>query len=404
MLRKGVVGVLKELGQLERRVSLTPSNVTAIVKLGLDVRVEANAGVKSGYKDRDYAAAGASVVERAQIWEDSTMVVGFACPADEEVSRLDGRTLLIAQPVHSVASVVEAQGGTAFSLSQLQRTLSAGQSVDVLSSQANLAGYRAVMEASHLWERPFAGWTTSAGRLPPTKVLVLGAGVAGLSSIQTAKNMGAVVTAFDVRSAAAEQVESMGAKFLYVNADEDCAGGGGYAKEMSSVWFDKMREVLGDEVEKTDIVITTALIPGKTAPILITKTMVERMKAGSITVDLAAEAGGNVETTVADEMVVTPNQVVCVGATDLPSKMATSASTLLGNNVTNFIKQLTKGDLENPVLRSTCVVHEGVRLEPYAPPPPPAEPVCAFSGAPLSKYHIGSDSVRDVETVELFYE
>merc|ERR1712176_703584 len=200
-----------------------------------------------------------------------------------------------------------------------------------------IAGYRAVIEASNEFGRFFAGQMTAAGKVPPAKVLVIGTGVAGLAAIQTAKNMGAVVRAFDVRPVTKEQVEAMGATFLKVDYEEDGSGSGGYAKEMSKEWHAAAREMLTKQCEDVDIVITTALIPGRAAPIMVTKEMVGKMKSGSVTVDLAAEAGGNVETTVKDIRIVTDNGVTCLGYTDLPSRLPTTASTLYSNNISKFL-------------------------------------------------------------------
>ncbi|CAN0368344.1 unnamed protein product, partial [Ectocarpus sp. 8 AP-2014] len=207
------------------------------------------------------------------------------------------------------------------------------QSFDVLSSQANIAGYRAVLEAAHHFDRFFAGQTTAAGRIPPAKVLVLGGGVAGLAAVQAAKNMGAVVKAFDVRPAVKEQIESLGGEFLEVDLLEDGSGAGGYAKEMSKEWFEAAERMLAAEMKGIDVVIGTALIPGRPAPRLITEPMVHSMKVGSVTVDLAAATGGNIATTRADEVYKTPNGVTCIGYTDMTSRLANTASTLFSNNV-----------------------------------------------------------------------
>lgn len=258
----------------------------------------------------------------------------------------------------------------------LMRTLSRGQAFDVLSSQANMAGYRAVIEASHRLQQPFAGGMTAAGKINPARVLVVGAGVAGLAAIQQAKNMNAIVSAFDVRDAAAEQVESMGAKFLRVDYEEDGDGGGGYAKEMSKEWFDAAFRMLEAEMPTLDAIITTALIPGRPAPTLITKKMVDLMRRGSVTCDLASEAGGNVETTRPGEVYVTENGVTCVGYTNWPSHMAKTASTTFGNNVTKFLLSLEKdGELcveGLPCMSSAGVVAPAFRCwRPLGPPPHP---------------------------------
>lgn len=269
------------------------------------------------------------------------------------------------------------QKATVLSLDSLLRTLSRGQAFDVLSSQANVAGYRAVIEAAHQLQRPFAGQMTAAGKIQPAKVLVVGAGVAGLAAIQLAKKKGAIVYGFDVRAAAKEQVESVGAKFLEVTMKEDGSGAGGYAKEMSKEWFDAAEAMLLDECKNIDVIITTALIPGRKAPVLITKAMIEAMPTGSVTVDLAAASGGNIATTVAGKVVM-HGTVSCIGYTNMESRMGTTASSLFGGNVTNLLlamenktSKLWEVNLEDPAVRSICVAHKGEALSPYVPPPAP---------------------------------
>lgn len=287
------------------------------------------------------------------------------------------------------------QKATVFSLDSLLRTLSRGQAFDVLSSQANVAGYRAVIEAAHHLQRPFAGQMTAAGKIQPAKVLVVGAGVAGLAAIQLAKKKGAIVYGFDVRAAAKEQVESCGAKFLEVQVKEDGSGAGGYAKEMSPEWFAAADAMLLKECANFDVIITTALIPGRKAPLLIKKNMVEAMPSGSVTVDLAAASGGNVETTVPGK-VSKHGSVTCVGYTNMESRMATTASSLFSGNVSNFLlsmedKKAKKWivDLGDPAVRSIIVCNKGELLPPYVPPPPPvkasATPAEAAAAAAAAK-------------------
>lgn len=266
----------------------------------------------------------------------------------------------------------------------IPRTLSRGQTYDALSSQANIAGYRAVIEASTVFGRFFAGQMTAAGKVPPAKVLVIGTGVAGLAAIQTAKNMGAVVRAFDVRPVTKEQVEAMGGQFLLVDYQEDGSAAGGYAKEMSPEWHAAARAMLTEQCKEVDMIITTALIPGRKAPVMITKEMVGVMKNGSVTVDLAAEAGGNVETTVADQSIVTENGVTCIGYTDLPSRLATTSSSLYANNISKFLlsagPQTTKQDgyfyidHEDEAVRGMLVVEDGKLMFPAPLPPAPPAP------------------------------
>jgi len=284
----------------------------------------------------------------------------------------------------SIYDLLAKQNASGMSLDMLLRTLSRGQAFDVLSSQANVAGYRSVIEAGYQFQRPFAGQMTAAGRINPARVLVCGTGVAGLAAIQAAKNLGAIVNAFDVRAAAAEQVQSMGATFLKVESEEDGSAAGGYAKEMSAEWFEAARKMLLKEAAKTDIIITTAQIPGKKAPLLITKEMVEAMPSGGVTVDLAASTGGNVETTVADKVVQVTGKngqlINCVGYSNMPARMASVASTLYGGNVSKLLLSMydKEGNFgvneKDEAVRSMLIVNAGKKLEPYSPPPPPPQP------------------------------
>jgi NAD(P) transhydrogenase len=279
------------------------------------------------------------------------------------------------------------QKATVIAMDCIPRTLSRGQTYDALSSQANISGYRAVIEASNEFGRFFAGQMTAAGKVPPAKVLVLGTGVAGLAAIQTAKNMGAIVRAFDVRPVTKEQVQAMGGQFLEVDYQEDGSGAGGYAKEMSKEWHAAAARMLSKQCEEVDIIVTTALIPGRTAPVMITKEMVQKMKAGSVTVDLAAEAGGNIETTVKDQKIITPNGVTCLGYTDLPSRLATTSSSLYSNNIsklllsagphTTKVKDHFYIDHKDEAVRGMLVLDDGNLTWPAPLPPPPPVPTQA---------------------------
>ena len=269
------------------------------------------------------------------------------------------------------------QKATVLSLDSLLRTLSRGQAYDVLSSQANIAGYRAVIEAAHALQRPFAGQMTAAGKIVPAKVLVVGAGVAGLAALQLAKKKGAICYGFDVRAAAKEQVESCGAKFLEVKTNEDGSAAGGYAKEMSPEWFAAADKMLLEECKNFDVIITTAQIPGRKAPVLIKKSMVEVMPKGGVVVDLAASSGGNVETTVPGK-VVKHGTITCIGFNNMESKMATTASFLFGGNVSNLLLSMEDKkekkyhvNLEDPAVRSILVAIDGKALDPYVPPAAP---------------------------------
>jgi H+-translocating NAD(P) transhydrogenase len=296
-----VVGVPKESFDGERRVAIAPVHVAKLKKAGATVNIEAGAGAGSGFYDDMYAKAGANLVSAEEAWK-AEVVAKVRPPTAEEAKKIEGRSIVsIIQPRQNVELMDQfvKQKSTVLSLDSLLRTLSRGQAFDVLSSQANVAGYRAVIEAAHHLQRPFAGQMTAAGKIQPAKVLVVGAGVAGLAAIQLAKKKGAIVAGFDVRAAAKEQVESVGARFLEVSIAEDGSGAGGYAKEMSQEWFDAAEKMLLDECKNFDVIITTALIPGRKAPVLIKQNMVEAMPAGSVTIDLAAASGGNVATTVA---------------------------------------------------------------------------------------------------------
>ena len=284
--------------------------MSKLVKPGFSVLIEKDAGFASHFNDSEYEAAGAKIVSSDDVWNNSDIVMKLRPPTPEQATALGDKTLVsFLYPAQNkdLVKQLEDQKATVFAMDCIPRTLSRGQTYDALSSQANISGYRAVIEASNQFGRFFAGQMTAAGKVAPAKVLVIGTGVAGLAAIQTAKNMGAIVRAFDVRPVTKEQVEAMGGQFLEVDYQEDGSGAGGYAKEMSKEWHAAAAEMLSNQCEEVDIVITTALIPGREAPKMISKEMVAKMKPGSVTVDLAAEAGGNVETTVKDEVSITEN-------------------------------------------------------------------------------------------------
>ncbi|CAM9196880.1 unnamed protein product [Ectocarpus fasciculatus] len=374
-----VVGVPKEITPEEERVAITPPNVIKLKKAGATIKIESKAGAGSGFTDDMYTAAGADIVTSADVWK-SQIVAKVRPPTDQEATLLEDRTICsIIQPRINTGLLDQLvkQRSTVLSLDSLLRTLSRGQAFDVLSSQANVAGYRAVIEAAHAMQRPFAGQMTAAGKIAPAKVLVVGAGVAGLAAIQLAKKKGAIVCGFDVRSAAKEQVESCGAKFLEVSTAEDGSAAGGYAKEMSAEWFAAADKMLLEECKSFDVIITTAQIPGKKAPILIKKAMVEAMPKGGVVVDLAASSGGNIETTVPGK-VVKHGTITCIGYNNMESHMASTASSLFGGNVTNFLMSMEDKeskkyhvDLNDPAVRSICVAIDGKALDPYVPPAPP---------------------------------
>jgi NAD(P) transhydrogenase len=379
------VGVPKETFPLEKRCAASPTSVALLKKNGIgEVLIEDGAGIGASYSNAAYEAAGAKIVSAQEAF-NADVVLKLRPPSLEEAGSLKPKNTLISfiQPGQNedLVKTLAKDNHTVLAMDCIPRTLSRGQTYDALSSQANIAGYRAVIEASNEFGRFFAGQMTAAGKVPPAKVLVLGGGVAGLAAIQTAKNMGAIVRGFDVRAAAAEQIEAMGAQFLKVDFKEDGSGAGGYAKEMSAEWHAAAREMLLKQCGEVDVVVTTALIPGRKAPVMIDEEMVKAMGSGSVTVDLAAEAGGNVATTVADKKIVTENGVTCIGYTDLPSRLARTSTDLYANNITKFF--LSAGpfttkvadefliDHEDEAVRPMLVLDQGKSTWPYTPPPPP---------------------------------
>lgn len=350
------------------------------------------AGEKAAFSDSAYVNAGALVLSTEQVYQDADILTQIRPPSDNQVPKLAGKTLVstIQPAIHpDLYQALVEQKTNVFALDCVPRMLSRGQAFDTLSSQANIAGYRAVIEAAQEFGRFFAGQMTAAGKVPPAKVLVLGAGVAGLAAIQTAKNMGAIVRAFDVRPVTKEQVESMGAEFLTVDYQEDGSGAGGYAKEMSEGYKKAQAAMMLEQAKDVDIIITTALIPGRKAPVLVDEEMLAVMKPGSVCVDLAAANGGNVAQTRPNEIVETSNGVKIIGYTDLPSRLATTASNLFANNVAKFLlsigPQTTKEkavfqiDLKDDAVQNMLIAYDGEarwpdKIAPFAPPPPPPAP------------------------------
>ncbi|MCG6658716.1 Re/Si-specific NAD(P)(+) transhydrogenase subunit alpha [Halomonas campisalis] len=387
------IGAPKERFKGEARVALTPDSVKEIHKLGHECLVEAGAGTAAGFADEAYREAGASVVADAEsLWQEAEVVIKVREPSDEEVDRLrEGQTLIaFFWPAQNEALLerCRATGATVIAMDMVPR-ISRAQKMDALSSMANIAGYRAVIEAGNHFGRFFTGQVTAAGKVPPAKVLVIGAGVAGLSAIGTATSLGAIVRAFDVRPEVAEQIESMGAEFLFLEFEESTDGAetGGYAKPSSPEFREKQLACFREQAPDVDIVITTALIPGQPAPKLWLEDMVASMKRGSVIVDLAAEKGGNCDLTRPDEKVVSDNGVTVIGYTDFPSRMATQASTLYGTNIRHMLTDLTPGkdgvivhDMEDDVIRGATVTHQG---EITFPPPPPK--VKAIAAKPKEK-------------------
>jgi len=382
------VGALKEISAGENRVSMTPESAAQLQKLGHTCSVEAGAGAAAGIPDAAYAAAGVSVVpDAAALYAGTDVITKVRPPTEAEVSFLrQGQTLIsFFWPAQNgdLLEQARAQGANVIAMDMVPR-ISRAQKMDALSSMANIAGYRAVIEAGNHFGRFFTGQVTAAGKVPPAKVLVVGAGVAGLAAIGTATSLGAITYAFDVRPEVAEQIESMGAQFVYLEFEQaqDGAATGGYAAPSSPEFRDKQLAKFRELAPEIDIVITTALIPGRPAPKLWTADMVQAMKPGSVIVDLAAERGGNCDLTVPDEKVVTENGVTIVGYTDFPSRMAAQASTLYANNVRHFLTDLTPGkdgvihhNMDDDVIRGATVTHQGAIT--YPPPPPKVQAIAA---------------------------
>lgn len=385
------IGAPKETYQGEARVAMTPASARDLQKLGHDCLIETNAGMAAGFTDDAYREAGVSVVDDAQaLFAGADIVAKVRPPSDDEVKLLrEGQTLIsFFYPGQNEAlmNAANAQGATVIAMDMVPR-ISRAQKMDALSSMANIAGYRAVIEAGANFGRFFTGQVTAAGKVPPAKVLVVGAGVAGLAAIGTATSLGAITYAFDVRPEVAEQVESMGAEFVFLDFEGEQTDGsstGGYASvsspEFTAAQLKKFREIAPD----MDIVITTALIPGRDAPELWTEDMVKSMKPGSVIVDLAAERGGNCKLTVTDEKIVTGNGVTIVGYTDFPSRMATQASLLYATNIRHMMTDLTPAkdgvvnhNMDDDVIRGATATHGG---EVTFPPPKPK--VAAIAAAP----------------------
>ncbi|GAB3439867.1 Re/Si-specific NAD(P)(+) transhydrogenase subunit alpha [Phycicoccus ginsengisoli] len=383
------IGVPAESKPGESRVAATPKTVAQLVGLGYDVVVERGAGARASFPDEAYAAAGATCVDAPEAWA-CEVVLKVNAPDDAEVARLRAGTLLacLLSPAlrPDLVERLTAAGVTALAMDAVPR-ISRAQSLDVLSSMANIGGYRAVIEAAHEFGSLFTGQVTAAGKVPPATVLVVGAGVAGLAAIGTANSLGAVVRAFDARAEVGEQVESMGAQFLRIDIEDEGPSATGYAKEMGEDFNRKAAELYAQQVREVDIVITTALIPGRPAPRLITEEMVATMKPGSVVVDMAAANGGNVAGAVADQLVTTAGGVKIIGYTDLPGRLPTQASQLFGTNLVNLLKLLTPGkdgrvvlDLDDVVQRGMTVCRDGETLW----PPPPVQ-VSAAPAAPSAK-------------------
>ncbi len=383
------IGTPKEILEGEARVAMTPDSAKMLQKLGYDCAIESGAGAAAWFSDEAYAEAGVEVIDKAaDLWKTVDVVAKVRPPTEDEVKLLTADKLLISffYPAANEALMKQAAdvGASVIAMDMVPR-ISRAQKMDALSSMANIAGYRAVIEAGNNFGRFFTGQVTAAGKVPPAKVLVVGAGVAGLAAIGTSTSLGAITLAFDVRPEVAEQVESMGAEFVYLDFEEeqqDGAATGGYASVSSPEFREAQLKKFRELAPEVDIVITTALIPNREAPELWTEDMVKAMKPGSVIVDLAAEKGGNCKMTVMDEKIVTENGVTIVGYTDFPSRMATQSSTLYATNIRHMMTDLTpekdgqvNHNMEDDVIRGATITHE--KAVTFPPPPPKVQAIAA---------------------------
>ncbi|MET3700253.1 Re/Si-specific NAD(P)(+) transhydrogenase subunit alpha [Citrobacter sp. UYEF32] len=387
------IGVPKERLANETRVAATPKTVEQLLKLGFTVAIESGAGKLASFDDNAFTQAGATVVDKNNVWH-SDVILKVNAPTDDEIALLNPGTTLVSfiWPAQNAPLMekLAARNITVMAMDSVPR-ISRAQALDALSSMANIAGYRAIVEAAHEFGRFFTGQITAAGKVPPAKVMVIGAGVAGLAAIGAANSLGAIVRAFDTRPEVKEQVQSMGAEFLELDFKEEAGSGDGYAKVMSEAFIKAEMELFAAQAKDVDIIVTTALIPGKPAPKLITREMVDSMKSGSVVVDLAAQNGGNCEYTVANEVVTTPNGVKIIGYTDLPGRLAAQSSQLYGTNLVNLLKLLCKEkdgnvtvDFEDVVVRGVTVIREGEVTWPAPPIQVSAQPQAAAKAAPAT--------------------
>ncbi|OYD22961.1 Re/Si-specific NAD(P)(+) transhydrogenase subunit alpha [Oceanimonas baumannii] len=381
-----LIGIPRETLSGETRVAATPKSVEQLRKLGFEVSVEQGAGSKASFEDAAYEAAGAQLASQDDVWQ-AAIIYKVNAPTADEIERLQAGTTLVSfiWPAQNPELVeqLKNKGVTVLAMDMVPR-ISRAQSLDALSSMANIAGYRAVVEAAHEFGRFFTGQITAAGKVPPAKVLVIGAGVAGLAAIGAAGSLGAIVRAFDTRPEVKEQINSMGAEFLELDYEEDSDSSDGYAKEMSQAFIDAEMALFMEQAKEVDIIVTTALIPGKPAPKLITADMVAAMAPGSVIVDLAAQNGGNCELTKPGELFVSDNGVKIIGYTDLNGRLPTQSSTLYATNLVNLAKLLCKEkdgninvDFDDVVLRNMTVTRDG---EVTFPPP-----AISVSAAPKAK-------------------
>lgn len=383
------IGSPKEIFAGEARVAMTPDSATQLKKLGYDCVIETGAGLSAGFSDDAYRAAGVEVASSAaELWASADVIAKVRPPESSEVSQLSsGKTLIsFFYPAQNKDLLEQARttGANVIAMDMVPR-ISRAQKMDALSSMANIAGYRAVIEAGNNFGRFFTGQVTAAGKIPPAKVLVIGAGVAGLAAVGTSVSLGAITYAFDVRPEVAEQIESMGANFVFLDfagPAQDGAATGGYAAPSSPEFREAQLKKFREIAPEIDIVISTALIPGRDAPKLWLADMVAAMKPGSVIVDLAAERGGNCDLTVADKKIVSPNGVTVIGYTDFPSRMAAQASTLYSTNIRHMMTDLTPAkdgkivhNMEDDVIRGATITHQGAIT--FPPPPPKVQAIAA---------------------------
>ncbi|WP_027243582.1 Re/Si-specific NAD(P)(+) transhydrogenase subunit alpha [Leisingera daeponensis] len=403
------IGTPKETYAGENRVAMTPESAVQLQKLGYDCAIETGAGAAAGFSDAAYEAAGVEIIKTAAaLWKAADIIAKVRQPDAAELKRLArGKTLIsFFNPAGNEEgmALAKAKGANVIAMEMVPR-ISRAQKMDALSSMANIAGYRAVIEAGNNFGRFFTGQITAAGKVPPAKVLVVGAGVAGLAAIGTSTSLGAVTYAFDVRPEVAEQVESMGAEFVYLDFEEeqqDGAATGGYASVSSPEFREAQLAKFRELAPEVDIVITTALIPNREAPELWTEDMVAAMKPGSVIVDLAAEKGGNCKLTVADEKIVTENGVTIIGYTDFPSRMAAQSSSLYATNIRHMMADLTPDkdgqvnhNMEDDVIRGATVAFEGEIT--FPPPPPKVQAIAAKPKAAVPELTPEEKRAREVE-------
>ena len=388
------VVIPKETLEGEQRVAATPETVRSLRDLGYEVAIEHNAGAAANFSDETYREQGAEIVSDTHtLWQSGDIILKVRGPQAHEVDLIrEGATFIsFIAPAQNpdLLEKFKARKITALAVDQIPR-ITRAQKLDALSSMANIAGYRAVIEAASHFGRFFNGQSTAAGRVPPAKVLIIGAGVAGLAAIGAARGLGAIVRAFDTRPEVTQQIESMGADFLTVSIEEDASGGGGYAKQMSDAFLEAELALFRKQASEVDIIITTALIPGKPAPRLLTKDIVKCLKPGSVVVDLAAEQGGNCEFTEADKVVV-KHGVTIIGYTNLPSRMAGQSSRLYASNLKHLLTDLTPEkngepifDMEDAVVRNATLTKDGEILWPPPPIKQPTPPAPAAVSTPAA--------------------